>query len=882
MPSILQQLQDGLADRYRVEHQLGEGGMAVVFRAIDLKHDRPVAVKVLRPELSAVVGADRFLREIQVTAQLQHPHILPLYDSGAIGDLLYYVMPLVTGESLRDRLTRERQMPVDEAVGILRAIAGALDYAHRQGILHRDIKPENILLQDRQPLLADFGIALAVRAAGGNRLTQTGLSIGTPHYMSPEQVGGDPTIDARSDIYALACVGYEMLAGEPPFTGPNFQAVITSVMTSEAKSLTARRRTVPDPVAAAIHQGLERLPADRQATAAEFAAALSTEARPRVQARRRPAARLAAMVAAGVGAGALIGWLAARAATPAPTVESRRWSIILPDSAPVALAGPGSGSGWQTAIALSPAGDRLAYVTPRGGTTRLMLRSMVTDSVVPLPGTEGAYHPFFSPDGEWIGFFSGNLLRKVPTSGGAAVTLIQVSRITGATWTTADEILVFQGEGFELHRVSASGVGQDSVVQLRTQFGTPHVLPDREWAVGALSSGQLAMLSLRDGTQMAITRRGVLPLDSVRQADLLFGTSPRWVEPGYLVYGAGDGDLMAMPFDGGSRQVRGEPVRLVAGMRMEAGFGYAAFTVSPDGTLVYLPGRNQLYVNIAFISPNGAIDTLPFPRAPYTQPRVSPDGSMLAAQVRSPVGGWEVLLMDLTTGVRQRVPVEGNYRPFPASWLPSGRELMIGTWDPVEFVNYGARIQSLETGQWRDISLPGASYMTVDPTGERFIFSDWRTGDLYLRGLGQDTTRVRIPARGITGSFSPDGKWASWGGVDGGVAVSPIPPTGAIYPVVERGQMPLWTPDGTGLIYRDGSRYYRVPISTTNGFRAGRPMLLAEGPFLSTFAWNHDIAPDGRVLTLLGSQDQDARQLGVITGFPHAIARHFRPGSGGN
>ncbi|HUG28419.1 MAG TPA: protein kinase, partial [Gemmatimonadales bacterium] len=810
MTSILQQLQDGLTGRYRVEHQLGEGGMAVVFRAIDLKHDRPVAVKVLRPELSAMVGADRFLREIQVTAQLQHPHILPLYDSGAIGDLLYYVMPLITGESLRDRLTRERQMPVDEAVGILRAMAGALDYAHRQGILHRDIKPENILLQDRQPLLADFGIALAVRAAGGNRLTQTGLSIGTPHYMSPEQVGGDPTIDARSDIYALACVGYEMLAGEPPFTGANFQAVITSVMTSEAKSLSGRRRTVPDPVAFAIHQALERLPADRQASAAEFAAALSADARPRLASRQPRAMRLTAMVAAGLIAGLLLGWVAAKAASPSVTIESRRWNIILPDSAPVALAGPGSGSGWQTSIALSPAGDRLAYVAPQGGTTRLMVRSMETDTVVALPGTEGAYHPFFSPDGTWIGFFSGNLLRKVPAGGGNPVNLVAVNRITGATWATADQILVLQNEGFNLHRISASGIGADSVVPLTTQFGTPDLLPGGQWAVGALSSGQLALLSLQDGTEMAITRRGVLPVDSVRQADLLFGTSPRWIEPGYLIYAAGDGVLMAMPFDGHERRVLGEPVPLVAGVRMEAGFGYAAFAVSREGTLIYVPGRNQLYVHIAFVSRDGRIDTLPFPRAPYTQPRLSPDGTMLAAQARNPVGGWEVLLMNITNGVRQRVAVEGNYRPFPASWLPSGRELMLGIWDPVQFVNYGARIQSLDTGQWRDIQLHGASYMTIAPDGERFVFSDWRTGDLYLRGLGEDTTRTRIAARGFSASFSRDGRWISWTGMDGAVAVSPNPPTGAIYPVVERGQQPLWEPDGTALIYRDGARYYRV------------------------------------------------------------------------
>ncbi|MDB4909238.1 MAG: protein kinase, partial [Gemmatimonadetes bacterium] len=208
MTDLRQRLESDLSARYRIEGELAEGGMAIVFRATDVKHDRSVAVKVLRPELSAMVGADRFLREIRVTAQLQHPHILPLYDSGAAGDLLYYVMPLINGESLRERLTRERQLPVAEAISLIGAIASALDYAHRQGILHRDIKPENILLHDRQPLLADFGIALAVSAAGGDRLTVTGLSVGTPSYMSPEQIAGDQALDARTDIYALGCVAY--------------------------------------------------------------------------------------------------------------------------------------------------------------------------------------------------------------------------------------------------------------------------------------------------------------------------------------------------------------------------------------------------------------------------------------------------------------------------------------------------------------------------------------------------------------------------------------------------------------------------------------------------------------------------------------------------
>ncbi|MFI5209044.1 MAG: protein kinase [Gemmatimonadales bacterium] len=873
MTELLERLKSGLHDRYRIERQLGEGGMAVVFRATDLKHNRQVAVKVLRPELAAIIGAERFLREIHVTAQLQHPHILPLYDSGAAGELLYYVMPLIEGETLRERLSRERQLPVDEVISLVQAVAGALDYAHRQGVLHRDIKPENILLHDRQPLLADFGIALAVSAAGDGRLTRTGLAIGTPSYMSPEQTAGDRQIDARSDIYALGCVAYECLAGEPPFTGPTHQAVVAAVMTGAPRPLAERRPAVSEAAVAAIHRALERLPADRFATAAEFSAALLTAPKAR-HLHRPPKYRVPALVALGVVAGLILGALAVRLASPpAAAREARRWNIVLPDSSPVALVTPGSVSARQTAIALSPAGDRLAYVAARGSTTVLAIRPLDSDSVVELPGTEGAYRPFFSPDGSWIGFFSGNLLRKVPATGGDPVTLVEVDRITGSSWATADQILVLENEGFDLHWISASGARADSTVHLATQFGTPDVLPSGDWAVGKLSSGQLALLSLKDGAELAITRRGVLSLDSVRQADLLTGTSPKWLPPGYLVYTAGDGVLTAMPFDGKARKVMGEPVPLISGVRMEAGFGYGEFTISRDGILVYIPGRNQLYVNIAFVGPNGRLDTLPFPRGPYTQPRLSRDGTRLAAQVRGEIGGWQILLMNLATGLRQQVEVEGNYRAFPASWLPSGNELMIGLWDPVRYLNYGARIQSLATGKWTDIHLPGASYMSVSPDGRSFVFSDWRTGDLYLRSLGTDTTRTRIPARGFAASFSPDGRWVAWGGVNGAVSVSPIPPTGAVYQVAERGEMPLWTPKGDGLIFRDGSRYYTLPVSTAGGFHAGRARLLVEGPFLSTFAWNHDIAPDGRLLVLLTSPEEQARTLGVITGFPDLVRR---------
>ena len=248
MTDPVTRLNAALQGRYKIERQLGEGGMATVYLAKDLKHNRNVALKVLKPELAAVVGADRFLAEIETTANLTHPYILPLHDSGEADGFLFYVMPHIEGESLRERIDREKQLSVEDSLRITQKVAGALDYAHGNGVIHRDIKPANILLNVQgEPLVADFGIALAVAQAGGGRITETGLSLGTPHYMSPEQATGDRDVDPRSDIYALGCVLYEMLAGQPPFAASTAQAVLVKILTTDAPSITTERRTVPPP-----------------------------------------------------------------------------------------------------------------------------------------------------------------------------------------------------------------------------------------------------------------------------------------------------------------------------------------------------------------------------------------------------------------------------------------------------------------------------------------------------------------------------------------------------------------------------------------------------------------------------------------------------------
>ena len=339
-----------IADRYRIEDRLGQGGMATVYLARDLKHDRDVALKVLRPELGAVLGTERFLAEIRITARLDHPRILTLIDSGAAEGFLYYVLPVVRGESLRAKLDREKQLGTDGALAIATQVAGALDYAHRQGVVHRDIKPENILLHEGEAVLTDFGIALAVREAGGSRLTETGLSLGTPQYMSPEQASGGPTIDARSDIYSLGAVLYEMLAGEPPVTGPNAQAMIAKLMTERPVRLAVVRSSVPSAIDAAVARALEKVPVDRFATAAEFARALAgSSAVP--SAPRRPRLQVLAMtgVALAVIALGAAGWRSLRA-KPAVT------SVFAPQLEQLTTDG-NAGS-----PALSPDGTRLAYV----------------------------------------------------------------------------------------------------------------------------------------------------------------------------------------------------------------------------------------------------------------------------------------------------------------------------------------------------------------------------------------------------------------------------------------------------------------------------------------------------------------------------------------
>jgi len=464
MSEPVTRLNAALEGRYAIERELGEGGMATVYLAEDLKHGRKVALKVLKPELAAVVGAERFLAEIKTTANLQHPHILQLFDSGEIDGYLFYVMPYVEGETLRNRIDREKQLPVDEAVALASKVAGALQHAHEHGVIHRDIKPGNILLQGGEPVVADFGIALAVGAAGSNRLTETGLSLGTPYYMSPEQVTGDQTVGASTDTYALGSVLYEMLTGDPPYMGSTAQAVLGQIIAGKPVSATEHRPSIPANVDAAVRKALEKLPADRFTSAQDFAKALGDEHFRYGELETVGAADVVGpwnrLTILGWSAAALLaiglGWSLLRAELPQPPAPLTRFSSPFEEGQAPA------GFGFMD---FTPGAEELVYVGPgeSGLGTQLWIRRWADLDATPIRGTEGAGFFTLSPDGREVAFASaGGPLRVAPLAGGPSRTLVEAA-IGVSDWSSEGNVYFTEFSSRALHRAPASGGGTEAV-----------------------------------------------------------------------------------------------------------------------------------------------------------------------------------------------------------------------------------------------------------------------------------------------------------------------------------------------------------------------------------------------------------------------------------
>jgi Tol biopolymer transport system component/tRNA A-37 threonylcarbamoyl transferase component Bud32 len=851
---MIGRLTAALAERYRVERKLGEGGMATVYLADDLKHDRRVAIKVLKPELAAVIGAERFLAEIRTTANLQHPHILPLFDSGAVEGFLFYVMPYVEGESLRERLDRETQLGVEEAVGIATDVAEALDYAHRQGVIHRDVKPANILLHDGRPLVADFGIALALTAAGQGRMTETGLSLGTPHYMSPEQATADRDLTSRADVYSLGAVLYEMLVGEPPHTGPTGQAVLVKILTDEVRPITDLRKSVPRHVAAAVMKALEKLPADRWSSAADFAEAL---ARPEMTATPMaatagPAATgphglfgnvpfLAAMsVAALTGAVAL--WSLTR---PEPGAPVSRFSIALP--ADQAIEDQGG-----TTAELSPDGRRFVYVGPGDNGPQLWLREMNQLSATPIPGTEGASSPFFSPDGQSVAYFTSGSLHVVSLEGGPPVTLVEDSLYyVGGAWGDDGFLYVIEA-GPDLDpvvRLSPSGAPPDTVAVPDTtagrEFAWPDVLPNGAGVLFTTHSPS----GLNEDAEIAVASVATGEVTTI-----LEGVRARYVEPGLVVYARDDGALLAAPFDAEALEVTGPSTPLLQGV-LTKGIQAAEFSIARDGSLLYLKGERS--EQLVWVDRDGGEQAIDIDAAGDIESMaLSPDGGRAAVSV---VGeqGENIWIAELEQGTISRLTFQGedNQRP---EWLPEGRELtFISVFDgsrglytmPAD----GSARPRLTVGSqwpvWEASWSRDGRYLVYRVT----IDGDGR--DIRYRERGDSTERVFLATEfdEWNPKISPGGRWLAYVSDESGrdeVYVRPFPGPGGRWQISRGGGTePLWSRDGSEIFYRslDG---YLVSAAVTAGeaFLVGQRTVLFSAEDYST-SRNHthyDISPDGQ------------------------------------
>ena len=903
MTDPITRLNAALEGRYRVGREIGEGGMATVYLAEDLRHERKVALKVLKPELAAVVGGERFLAEIQTTANLQHPHILPLFDSGEEDGFLYYVMPYVEGESLRDRIDREKQLPVEESLRIASDIAEALDHAHRHGVVHRDIKPANILLTDGRPLIADFGIALAVAQAGGGRVTETGLSVGTPHYMSPEQATGDRDVDPRTDVYALGCVLYEMLIGEPPYSGTTAQAVLGKIIQGKPISATEARGTVPPNVDAAIRKALEKLPADRFGSARELAGALADPGfqygKDAGAAAGLPASRRRTYAAAAVGL--LIGVVAVGAAvlfiTPRNARSPQRLSIVLPPDRPVAIRWwPGR------SLAISPDGRDVVYASfdPQAGdpwaNSALSVRSSDSPAVRELPGTARARQPFFSPDGEWVGFFTdAGELRKVPLGGGSSVPLtdaVGASTWAFGSWTDEGTIVfsVRSGDGDGgLRLVSADGGSSESLTLPDTaQSEQFHSFPDFVRGTGTILF-EVEFGQLRD------QRIDAVRLDTgVRSVVLENAGSPHYLVSGHLLFQR-DGTLLVAPFDASRLALTGPAVPLVdevRGPRKDGGGWPPELAVSRNGTLAYLPAVTG-ETTLGVVDRDGRFEALGSQSSGLDSPvpRVSPDGRYVAYVVSSDDVYGSVYIHDLERGTTNRLTQEGSLDHMPA-WHPNGRELAVSSETESGsgiFLKDLAGSERLLVPSGDGVRRRNASW---SPNGELLAYTvqDGTEHDIWILSMAEEGSPRPLlegPESEHTPRFSPNGRWLAYVSEESGqpqVYVRGYPEGETFTVSTDLSMGPVWGPEGDELFYY--GLHERTPrlivVSVTDegeALRLGTPTPLLEmrlpGPMgeveeyrnATNFGPDYDVLPDGRGFVMVRGPGTPLREIILVQNF---------------
>ena len=887
-------LRSALADRYRIERELGAGGMATVYLAEDVRHRRKVALKVLHPELSAVLGPERFLKEIELTASLQHPHILPLFDSGEVrvvhpersegppgygagGSQLFYVMPFVDGETLRARLERERQLPIADAVRLATEVADALSYAHGRGVVHRDIKPENVLLQGGHALVADFGIALAVQQAGGQRMTQTGLSLGTPQYMSPEQAMGEKAIDARTDIYALGAVTYEMLTGEPPFSGPTVQSIVAKVLTERPMAPSAVRDTIPAGLEHAVLTALAKLPADRYATAPEFAAALESDA-PVVAGRvvpgspptrttsRRIDVLVAGLALTTVAALAIAAWAIVRANT-IPVSPVGLFDAVLPDSVALSRARAAGFGTSLNQVSVSPGGDFVVYAAQRRDSTMLWYRSLVDGATRAIPGTADAAAPRISPDGRRIAFVTGSGVFVVPIAGGESRRLVDDDAPATLEWISPTRLLVLGSDGYVMKWVDpeVGVVEQRPFNGARCVFGQ-WIPEDRRLLCGFYETATI----LDPATSVVQPVRARASDGSAGRA--VAGAAFRLIDGAYVMYVSLDGNLLAAPYDRRTRTV-GRSVTLATGISRDA-LGAVQLDLSPSGLLAFAPAMRGADAQLVVLREGAAAVPLPIEHAPFLRFDLSPDRRQLAAVVAVP-GGEELRFYDLRNGRRQNW-IKGSRINMPL-WTPSGDRVVVRIED-------GSRT-ALLSGTPNVSSAPdtlmssesGSSvHDAADFVDDRTILArDARAPGVYRIDMSSRPVRVdTLLTDAFFPTVSPDRKHIAWQKASTNqLFVGAYPPGPKRQQVATGAVEPIWL-SSTELLYRSSVAWYKVKIDAASGEPVGAPTLWARDiRFLDTPGWSNRPSRDGGILYSQSLPQTDVRYLRFI---PDFVARMKR------